>query len=108
MNYRFLIPMMIYSFCEMTVITIVRITTSYRAIELDLSATWIGVITAAFAILPVITVLKIGRAVGRGHGILIVRLGGTGLVIASAGFAFSQSLPSLVIFTAVLGLSHLF
>ena len=30
-----------------------RVTTSYRAIELDLPVIWIGVIAATFAILPI-------------------------------------------------------
>ena len=41
MNLRFVIPMMLTSFFELSVISIMRVTTSYRAIELDLSAAWI-------------------------------------------------------------------
>ena len=54
MNYRFVVPMMATAFFELSVISIVRVTTSYRAIELGLSAAWIGILTAAFAILPVL------------------------------------------------------
>ena len=32
--------------------SLVRVTTSYRVLELGLSEVWLGIITAAFAILP--------------------------------------------------------
>ena len=75
MNYRFVVPMMATAFFELSVISIVRVTTSYRAIELGLSAAWIGILTAAFAILPVIFALKVGRAIDRGNDLKMVWAG---------------------------------
>ena len=89
MNYRFLVPMMATAFFELAVISIIRVTTSYRAIELGLSATWIGFLTAAFAILPVMFALKVGRAIDRGNEVRMV-WAGTGLLAAAcAGMALS-------------------
>ena len=64
MNYRFFVPMMATAFFELSVISIIRVTTSYRTIELGLSATWIGILTAAFAILPVFSCAE-GRPLDR-------------------------------------------
>jgi MFS family permease len=104
---RFMIPMMTFSAVELIVVSMVRVTTSYRAIELGLSAVWVGIITASFALLPLLLVLPLGRIIDRGHGVTIVRLGGAGLVIGSAGLWFDQSLFSLIAFAAVIGLAHL-
>mgnify|MGYP000025653674 CR=1 FL=1 len=99
--------MMATAFFELSVISIVRVTTSYRAIELGLSAAWIGIITAAFAILPVFLALKVGRAIDRGNDIIMVRSGTGMLVVACAGIALVPSIYALLLFTAILGIGHL-
>jgi len=108
MNYSFLVPMMAASFFELTVVSIIRVTTSYRAIELGLSASWIGILTAAFAILPVFFALKVGRAIDRGNDLNMIRAGGVLLVIACLGMALFPQIYPLLAFTAVLGIGHLF
>lgn len=107
MNYRFVVPMMLTAFFELSVISIVRVTTSYRAIELGLSAAWIGIITAAFAILPVFMALKVGRAIDRGNDVNMIWAGTGLLVVACAGIAMFSSLYPLLFFTAALGVGHL-
>lgn len=108
MNYRFVIPMFATAFFELSVVSIVRVTTSYRTIELGLSATWIGILTAAFAILPVFFALKVGRAIDRGNDMKMVWAGTGLLVVACAGMVISPAIYSLLFFTAVLGIGHLF
>lgn len=108
MYYRFLVPMMATAFFELAVISIIRVTTSYRAIELGLSATWIGILTAAFAILPVLFALKVGRAIDRGNDLKMVWAGTALLLAGSAGMAFFPNIYPLLLFTAVLGIGHLF
>jgi MFS family permease len=108
MNYSFLVPMMAASFFELTVVSIIRVTTSYRAIELGLSASWIGILTAAFAILPVFFALKVGRAIDRGNDLNMIRAGGVLLVVACLGMALFPQIYPLLVFTAVLGIGHLF
>ena len=95
MNYRFVVPMMATAFFELAVISIVRVTTSYRAIELGLSAAWIGILTAAFAILPVFFALKVGRAIDRGNDLKMVWAGTALLVVACPGIAFFPSIYPL-------------
>jgi MFS family permease len=107
MNYRFVVPMMATSFFELSVVSIIRVTTSYRAIELGLSAAWIGILTAAFAVLPVFFALKVGRAIDRGNDLKMVWAGTALLVVACLGIAFFPSIYPLLLFTAVLGIGHL-
>jgi MFS family permease len=107
MNYRFFVPMMATAFFELTVISIVRVTTSYRAIELGLSATWIGILTAAFAILPVFLALSVGRAIDRGNDLRMVWAGTALLAIGCLGIAISPSVYPLLGFTALIGTGHL-
>ncbi len=100
--------MMATAFFELSVISIVRVTTSYRAIELGLSAAWIGILTAAFAILPVFFALKVGRAIDRGNDLKMIWAGTALLVAACAGIALLPSIYALLFFTAAFGIGHLF
>lgn len=100
--------MMATAFFELSVISIVRVTTSYRAIELGLSAAWIGILTAAFAMLPVFFALKVGRAIDRGNDLKMVWAGTALLVAACVGIALFPSIYPLLFFTAALGIGHLF
>lgn len=108
MNYRFVVPMMATAFFELSVISIVRVTTSYRTIELGLSAAWIGILTAAFAILPVFFALKVGRAIDRGNDLKMIWAGTALLTVACLGIALFPAIYPLLFFTAALGIGHLF
>jgi predicted MFS family arabinose efflux permease len=107
MHYRFILPLLTTAILEQTVVTIVRVTTSYRAVELGLSVVWLGVITAAVAVLPLILAVKVGRYIDRGNETRTAVIGAGLLCIACAGFALWPSLAGLLIFTALLGLGHL-
>jgi MFS family permease len=107
MNYRFVLPLLLTALCEQIVTSLMRITTSYRAVELGLSVVWLGVITAFFAILPMVTAVKIGRFIDRGNDARTAWFGGGLLVLACAGFALLQSLAALLLCTALLGIAHL-
>ena len=107
MTYRFIIPLLFTALCEQIVTSLMRVTTSYRAVELDLSVVWLGIITAFFAILPMLTAVKIGRFIDRGNDARTAWIGGGLLVLACAGFALMQSLLALLLCTALLGIAHL-
>ncbi len=49
------------------VTAMVRVTTSYRAVELDLSIVWLGLIAATFAICPILIAVRVGRYIDRGY-----------------------------------------
>lgn len=85
----------------------VRTLMSYRALALGGDAVAVGLITAAFALLPLVVALRIGRAVDRGRGVLVVRLGLTLTVVAVLAAALSPSLAVLIVASAVLGLGQM-
>ncbi|WP_433868834.1 MFS transporter [Saccharopolyspora sp. CA-218241] len=89
------------------VYSIVRVNTSYRALALGGDATAVGVIAGAFALVPLLIALPVGRAVDRYRtGPAIVA--GTVLTAAGAGLtAVSSDLLLLGAGNVVLGLGQL-
>ena len=67
MNYRFVVPLLMTALLEQVTTSLVRVTTSYRVLELGLSEVWLGIITAAFAILPMVLAVTVGRFIDRGN-----------------------------------------
>jgi predicted MFS family arabinose efflux permease len=108
-DYRLLVPLLLNSTIIQAVYAIARITTSYRAIELDLPVIWLGAIAAAFAILPIFLGVWVGRYLDRGNDAQAAWIGCGLLVVACAGFRFSAgSVTTLLLFTVLLGISNLF
>lgn len=85
----------------------VRTLISYRAIALGGDAFAVGVITAAFAVLPLLVALPIGRAVDRGHGTRALRSGLLLTVVAVALAATSDQLAVLALASALLGFGQI-
>jgi predicted MFS family arabinose efflux permease len=69
---------------------------------------WLGVISAAYAIIPLMLAVWVGRFVDRGHDALATWIGGVLLVLACAGFIVWPSAVGLFISTALLGLAQLY
>jgi MFS family permease len=107
MNYRLLFAILSTAFVEQVVITVIRVTTTYRAVELDLSVIWIGIITAVYAVLPIAIGVPMGRLIDRGYDAITVWVGGVLLVIAAAGFVVFPNLAGILVFTAIAGTAHL-
>jgi len=108
-DYRLLVPLLLTSVIIQTVYAIVRVTTSYRAIELDLPVVWLGVISATFAVLPMVLAVWVGRLLDRGHDALAAWIGSALLVLACVGFYFwANSVVTLLLLTALFGVAHLF
>ena len=107
MKYRFILPLLTTAVLEQTVVTIVRVTTTYRAVELGLSVVWLGVISAVIAILPLMFAVKVGRYIDRGNETRTAVIGAGLLCVSCGGFAVWPSLTGLLLFTALLGLGHL-
>ncbi len=108
-NYGLLVPLVINTCVIQMVYALVRVTTSYRAIELNLSVVWLGVISATFAILPIFVAVRVGRFIDRGNDARAAWIGSGLLVAACAGFLFwSNSVTGLLLFTALLGVSHVY
>ncbi len=108
-DYRLLVPLLLNSAIIQAVYAIVRVTTSYRAIELHLPVVWLGVISAAFALLPIFLAVWVGRFLDRGNDAQAAWIASALLVIACLGFRyFAGSVTMLLLLTVLLGISHLF
>lgn len=87
---------------------LVRPLVTYRAVALGGDATDVGIITAAFAVLPLILAIPLGRLGDR-----LVRFGpllATGTVMIAGGTAFLavvNALPGLALGNAVIGMGQL-
>jgi predicted MFS family arabinose efflux permease len=108
-DYRLLVPLLSTSVVIQTVYAVVRVTTSYRAIELHLPVVWLGIIAATFAVPPTILAVWVGRMLDRGRDAQAAWIGSGLLVIACAGFYFwANSVTALLLLTALFGIAHLF
>lgn len=107
MNLYLVAAMVITAFFQETVITLARVTTSYRAIELDVSPLTFGIINAAYAVLPIFLAVTLGRFIDRGNEIRVARISAAMIVAACAGFLWFPTVIGLTAFTAVLGISFL-
>jgi MFS family permease len=108
-DYRLLVPFLVHVTLIQTLILIIRITTSYRAIELGLPVLWLGIIATGFAIIPVFTALRVGRWIDRGNDARAIWLGSALISIACIGFwAWPQSAMQLLGFSVLLGFGHMF
>ncbi|WP_254666167.1 MFS transporter [Streptomyces sp. WMMB 322] len=88
-------------------VSMARPAVSYHALELGAGARAVGVVTAAFALLPLVVAVPLGRRTDRQRcGPLLP----AGVALVAAGCALAGTAPSLVLlaaWSALLGLGHL-
>jgi len=107
-DYRLLVPVLINSVLIHIVVVLMRVTTSYRAIELELPIIWLGVISATFAIFPIFLAVWVGRFIDRGNDAVTAWIGSGVIAVACGGFVLFSSAAALLAFTALMGTGHLF
>jgi MFS family permease len=108
-DYRLLVSLLIHVVLTQALILIIRITTSYRAIELDLPVVWLGIIATGFAIIPAFTALPVGRWIDRGNDAKAVWVGSALVFAACIGFwLWPQSGMHLLGYSVLLGFGHMF
>lgn len=108
-DYGLLFPFMAHVVLLQTLILIVRITTSYRAIELDLPVVWLGIIATGFAIIPVFSAVRLGRWIDRGNDARAIWIGNVLILAACVGFwLWPTSALHLVGLSVLLGFGHMF
>jgi MFS family permease len=108
-DFRLLIPFLLHVVLAQTLILVMRITTSYRTIELALPVAWLGIIATGFAIIPAFTALPVGRWIDRGNDAKACWIGASLIFAACIGFwAWSQSAINLLGFSVLLGFGHMF
>jgi MFS family permease len=91
------------------VVALARVTTSYRAIELDLSIVWLGIIASGFSLVPVFAAVSVGRFIDRGYDAISAWVGAALMLAACAGLWWMPtSAANLLMFSIVLGFGHMF
>jgi MFS family permease len=106
-DYRLLVPLLMSTLLVQMVTALIRVTISYRAVELELSIVWLGFIAATFAIFPILIAVQVGRFIDRGHDARTVWTGSCIFLIAASGFAFWSSPAGLLVFSTVMGIGHI-
>jgi MFS family permease len=106
-DYRLLVPLLVSTTLVQLMTALVRITTSYRAVELKLSIVWLGLIASAFAIVPILLAVRVGRFIDRGHDARTTWIGSALFMTACGGFALWSSAEGLLLFSALMGSGHL-
>jgi MFS family permease len=87
---------------------LLRPTASYRAIELDVSSAWLGVLAASFALAPLAVALPAGDAADRYGERRVLVLGATVVCVSALLYLLlSGSFAGLLVATVVLGAGHL-
>ena len=86
----------------------VRITTSYRIVELNLDVIWYGIIPATFALFPIFLAVSVGRFIDRNPDAHAAMIGSGMMLAAVVGLRFADSPLSIMPFTALFGVGHLF
>lgn len=90
-----------------TIVLALRIATSYQAIELGLGALELGLISAGFALLPLILAVPLGRMIDDRGDFLAILAGALGLLIAIIAFnLMAASVLGLLMSTIILGSAH--
>src|ERR1700730_6724671 len=109
-DFRLLIPFLAHVVLAQTLILIIRITTSYRTIELGLPVVWLGIIATGFAIIPAFIALSVGRWIDRGNYDKAFLFGAALIFFAACtGFWTSaQSAINLLAFSVLLGFGPMF
>jgi predicted MFS family arabinose efflux permease len=108
-DWRLLAPLIGHVIFTHIVVAVVRVSTSYRSVELDLNVAWLGAISAAFAILPVFVALRVGRFIDRGYDAHAAWIGATMMLVASIClWQWPISAWHLLVFTVLLGTGHMF
>lgn len=86
----------------------IRPATTYRAIELDVPTAALGVLSACFAVAPLVLAWHSGVAVDRFGERRLALLGGLSLVAAPIALLRADGVAGLVVGTTLLGIGHLF
>ncbi|WP_448616833.1 MFS transporter [Modestobacter sp. URMC 112] len=105
---RLLALLLVQSALTQVVTFVLRPAATYRAIELDVPAAWLGALTACFAVVPLFLAVPAGQATDRFGERRVMVTGSLLLLAAGAVFATAATGPvGLVVGIAVLGTGHL-
>jgi MFS family permease len=100
--------LLLHSMLTQVITFVLRPTTAYRAIELDVPTAWLGAITASFAVVPLLLAVPSGQATDR-FGERKVMLVGSGLMLLAGAVFLTEwgGALGLVLGSVILGTAHL-
>ncbi|HEU5363500.1 MAG TPA: MFS transporter [Gaiellaceae bacterium] len=90
-----------------TAVYLVRPTTSYRLLGLGHGATAVGLVAAAYALLPLVLAIPLGRRADRRHGARLLLAGCATETVACLLLAVAKSPAALGAASAIVGTGHL-
>ena len=94
--------------CTQTGVYLLRPVTTYKLIDLGAGATSVGLVTAIYALVPLVAALALGRLSDRTTRLrLMVLVGALILVAGGVLLALAQSLVLVAVANAILGIGHL-
>ncbi|WEX12457.1 MFS transporter [Chelativorans sp. AA-79] len=102
-----LYPVLAAAFLAQLALPLARVATTYKVIDLDLSAAYVGLISATYALLPAMLAIPLGRFYDRGDIRIAMLTGAT--IVPPALLALLHepaSVTSLVIGTVLLGVAQ--
>ena len=103
-----LLVLLTHSVLVQAVTFVMRPTSTYRALELGVPATWLGVLSASFAIAPLILAVPSGHAVDRLGERRVMLVGSLLIGLAAGAFVlFGGGVAGLVAGSVLLGVGHL-
>ena len=86
---------------------LLRVTTSYRALEIELDPAWLAIFSVAYSLFPLIFGITAGRATDRYGERPTLILGGAAVMAAALAFVFvGGSVYGLLACNMLLGLGH--
>ena len=104
-----LAPFLVHALMFQIITGLTRVTTSYRAIELDVSYVWYGAISSGYALLPIFLAIPLGRYIDRGHDSYSIWTGSAFQLAANIGFwLWPANAFALTFYSVIAGIGHLF
>src|SRR6478736_5197576 len=109
LDYPLFLALMAHCVVVHAVISLARVTISYRSIELGLSIVSLGAIQTGFSMVPIFAAVALGRFIDRGNDALATWMGAGFMVLACLGlWLWPNSAVHLFVWSVILGIGQLF
>lgn len=100
--------MVVAAILTQTSMNLLRPVTSYKLLTLGADETAVGLATAAYAIVPLLSAMWLGRVTGRLPSLRgMIALGALVMALAGAALAWGNSVLTIMVASALLGMGHL-
>jgi MFS family permease len=105
---RLLGLLLLHSAVTQVITFVLRPTSAYRALELDVPTAWLGALTASFAVVPLVLAVPSGQATDRFGERRVMLVGAVLMALSGAVFVTDRGgAAGLVVGSVVLGTGHL-